>query len=57
MLGWAVVFGVLALVAACLGFGLLAGLAASIAKVLFLIFLVVLVAGFVVRALRGDSVV
>ncbi len=57
MLGWAVVFGVLALVAAYLGFGLLAGLAASIAKVLFLIFLVVLVAGFVVRALRGDSVV
>lgn len=57
MLGWAILFGALALVAAYLGFGMLAGLAATIAKVLFLIFLVLLIAGFVVRALRGDSVV
>ena len=57
MLGWAILFGVLALVAAYLGFGMLAGLAATIAKVLFLIFLVLLVVGFVVRALRGGSVI
>lgn len=57
MLGWAIVFGVLALVAAYLGFGMLAGVAASIAKILFLVFLVLLVVSFVGRALRGRSVV
>lgn len=57
MLGWAIVFFVLALVAGYLGFGMLAGVAASIAKILFVIFLVVLVAGFVVRAFRGRSVI
>jgi len=41
------------LVAACFA---LAGLAASIAKILFLIFLVLLVVSFVVRAIRGQSV-
>ena len=34
-----------------------AGLAATIAKILFLIFLVLLVVSFIVRALRGGSVV
>lgn len=57
MLGWAIIFGVLAMAAAYLGFGMLAGVAASIAKVLFLVFLVLLVVSFVVRALRGRSVV
>ena len=57
MLGWAIVFGLLALVAGFLGFVSLAGLAASIAKILFVIFLVLLVISFVIRAFRGDSVV
>ena len=57
MLGWAIVFGLLAVVAFYLGFGALAGLAASIAKVLFLIFLALLVIGFVLRAFRGRSVI
>jgi uncharacterized membrane protein YtjA (UPF0391 family) len=35
----------------------MAGLAATIAKVCFVVFLVLLVVGFVVRALRGQSVV
>ncbi len=56
MLTWAIVFFVLALVAATLGFGVLAGLAASIAQVLFVVFLVLLVLSFVVRAIQGRSV-
>ena len=40
MLGWALIFFILALVAGYFGFIGLAGLAATIAKVLFLIFLV-----------------
>lgn len=56
MLGWAIVFGILAVVAFYLGFGALAGTAAMIAKILFAIFLVLLVVGFVVRAFRGRSV-
>jgi uncharacterized membrane protein YtjA (UPF0391 family) len=38
------------------GFFTLAGLAASIAKVLFLVFLVLLVVNFTLRAIRGQSV-
>ena len=40
-----------------LGFFSLAGLAATIAKVLFVAFLVLLVGNFIVRAARGQSVV
>jgi uncharacterized membrane protein YtjA (UPF0391 family) len=57
MLGWALVFLLLAIVAGVLGFGILAGVAASIAKVLFLLFLAVLVLSFVIRAVRGQSVI
>lgn len=49
MLSYAVLFLVIALIAAVLGFGVIAGTAATIAKVLFLIFLVL----FVVSLLRG----
>ena len=56
MLGWTLVFAVLALVAGAFGFFALAGLAASIAKILFLVFVVLLVLSFVMRALRGQSV-
>jgi uncharacterized membrane protein YtjA (UPF0391 family) len=57
MLGWAILFFVLALGAGYMGFVGLAGIAAAIAKVLFLIFLVLLVVGFAIRALQGRSVV
>ncbi|MDB5441388.1 MAG: hypothetical protein JWM33_3815 [Caulobacteraceae bacterium] len=57
MLGWALTFFIVALIAGALGFWVLAGAAAAIAKLLFLIFLVLLVASFVVRAIRGQSVV
>lgn len=49
MLSWSITFLVIALVAAVLGFGVIAGTAASIAKVLFLVFLVL----FVVSLLTG----
>ena len=39
---WAVVFLIIAIVAAILGFGAIAGTAALIAKVLFVIFLIML---------------
>ncbi len=43
LLGWALIFLVVALIAAALGFGRVAGASAGIAKVLFFIFLVVFV--------------
>jgi uncharacterized membrane protein YtjA (UPF0391 family) len=56
MLGWALVFFVLALVAAAFGFGGIAGASASIAQILFVVFLVLTVLAFVVRAVQGRSV-
>jgi uncharacterized membrane protein YtjA (UPF0391 family) len=56
MLGWAIIFAVLAIIAGWLGFIGLAGVAAIFAKILFLVFLALLIATFVVRALKGDSV-
>lgn len=53
MLGWAVFCLVLALVAAVLGFGGLAGAFVGIAKILFFVFLVLFVVSLVVNALRG----
>jgi uncharacterized membrane protein YtjA (UPF0391 family) len=47
MLRWALIFLVVALIAAVLGFGGIAGDAAWIAKVLFFIFLVVFVISLV----------
>ena len=43
MLGWAVVFLVIALVAALFGFGGIAAASAGIAKLLFVIFLVLFI--------------
>ena len=40
MLGWAITFLVIALIAAVLGFGGIAGTAVGIAKILFAVFLV-----------------
>lgn len=57
MLGWALVFFVLALASAALGFGGLAGVAASIAQILFVVFLALTVLAFIVRAVQGRSVV
>lgn len=55
MLYWALLFGVLALAAAVFGFGGIASGFASIAQILFFVFLALLVVSFVARALRGQS--
>ena len=57
MFGWSVVFAILAVIAGYLGFFALSAIAASIAKILFLVFIVLLVVTFLIRALRGQSVV
>lgn len=56
MLGWAIAFFILAIVAAAFGFGGIAGASAGIAQILFFVFLALLVLTFVARALRGRSV-
>ena len=53
MLGWALTFFVIAIVAAVFGFGGIAAGAAGIAKILFFIFVVLFVLAMVARALRG----
>jgi uncharacterized membrane protein YtjA (UPF0391 family) len=52
MLSYAVTFLIIALIAGVLGFGVIAGTAATIAKVLFIVFLVL----FVASLIRGRSV-
>lgn len=47
MLQYALIFLVVAIIAAVLGFGVLAGTAAMIAKVLFVVFLIVAVISFI----------
>jgi len=48
MLYWAVVFLIIAIIAAVLGFGLIAASAAWIAKVIFVIFLIIAIITFLV---------
>lgn len=53
MLGWAITFLVIAIIAGLLGFTTIAGAASSIAQILFFIFLVL----FVVALLFGRSLI
>ncbi|AXI53610.1 hypothetical protein SuNHUV7_06000 (plasmid) [Pseudoseohaeicola sp. NH-UV-7] len=55
MLYWAVVFFVVALIAAVFGFGGIATASAGIAQILFFIFLALFVIAMVARALRGNT--
>ena len=55
MLGWVLTFFVLAIVAALLGFGGIAASAASIAKLLFVGFLVLAAVTLVVHLVRGNA--
>lgn len=55
MLNWALMFFILALAAGLLGFGVVAGTAALIAKVLFFIFLVGLIVTATMRAVAGRT--
>ena len=56
MLSWAITFLVIALIAAVLGFGGIAGASAGIAQIFFWVFLVLFLIGLVVPRLRGGSV-
>lgn len=53
MLGWALTFLVVALIAAALGFGGIAGASVGIAKILFYVFIALFVFAMLARALRG----
>jgi len=57
MLGWALTFLVIALVAAVFGFGGIAGASVGIAKLLFFLFLVLFIVSMIARAVQGRSVV
>lgn len=53
MLGWAIFFFLIAIVAAAFGFGGIAGTAAGIAKLLFVVFIVLFLASLIVSLVRG----
>jgi uncharacterized membrane protein YtjA (UPF0391 family) len=53
MLHYAVVFLVIALIAAVFGFGGIAAGAAGIAKILFVVFLVMAIASFLINLAKG----
>jgi uncharacterized membrane protein YtjA (UPF0391 family) len=56
MLGWALTFLVVALIAGVLGFTTIAGTAIGVAKILFYVFLVLFLVSLVMNFLRGRSV-
>jgi uncharacterized membrane protein YtjA (UPF0391 family) len=56
MLGWALTFLVIALLAAVLGFGGIAGTAIGIAKIIFFVAIILFLISAVAGAMRGRSV-
>ena len=55
MLGWALTFLIVALIAAVLGFGGLAGFAVEIAKIIFFVAIILFVISAVFGFVRGRS--
>jgi uncharacterized membrane protein YtjA (UPF0391 family) len=55
MLGWALTFLVIALIAAVLGFGGIAGFAVEIAKIIFYVAIILFLISAVVGLLRGRA--
>jgi uncharacterized membrane protein YtjA (UPF0391 family) len=55
MLGWALTFLVIALIAAVLGFGGIAGLSLEIAKIIFFVAILLFAIAAVVGLVRGRS--
>lgn len=55
MLGWAIAFFVIALIAALFGFGGIAATASGIAQILFFVFLVLFVGSLIVHLVRGRA--
>jgi uncharacterized membrane protein YtjA (UPF0391 family) len=56
MLGWALTFLVVALIAGLLGFTTIAGASIALAKLLFVIFLVLFVVSLIMHLIRGRPV-
>ena len=52
MLSWALTFLVIALIAGALGFGVIAGTAAEIAKILFFLFLILFIVSLIFGRVR-----
>jgi len=55
MLGWALTFLIIALIAAVLGFGGLAGFAVELAKIIFFVAIVLFVISAIFGLIRGRS--
>jgi len=55
MLGWALTFFIIAIIAAIFGFGGIAAGAATIAKVLFFVFVVLFLLSLIAGLVRGGS--
>jgi uncharacterized membrane protein YtjA (UPF0391 family) len=55
MIGWAITFLIIALIAAVLGFGGIAGTAIEIAKIIFFVAIVLFLIAAVVALVRGRS--
>lgn len=55
MLGWALTFLVVALIAGVLGFTTIAGASIAVAKILFMIFLVLFVVSLIMHMVRGRT--
>lgn len=55
MLSWAVTFFIIAIIAAVLGFGGIAGSAIGIAKVLFFVFLILFILSLIVPKMRPPT--
>ncbi|MFG0325680.1 MAG: DUF1328 domain-containing protein [Phycisphaerales bacterium JB037] len=55
MLGWAITFLIIALIAALFGFGNIAAGAVGIAKILFFVFIVLFVIALIANAARGKA--
>ncbi|MEO5619718.1 MAG: DUF1328 domain-containing protein [Cypionkella sp.] len=53
MLSWALTFLVIALIAAALGFGGIAGTSVGIAKIIFFVFIILFVISLLARAFNG----
>lgn len=55
MMGWAITFLIVALIAALLGFGGIAGMAVEAAKIVFFVAIILFVISAVVGLFRGRS--
>jgi uncharacterized membrane protein YtjA (UPF0391 family) len=55
MIGWAITFLIIALIAAALGFGAIAGIAIEFARIVFVIAIVLFLISALIALLRGRT--